>query len=103
MQPLRIIKPSDHKELKDPVLNAVVALANETARAGYGVLVFSSSRAGCESDAVLISRVLPAFAEADPAIQEKRLDLLGDLRSLSTGLDPKLEQTVPAGVAFHRM
>lgn len=102
VQPLRKIMPSDHKELKDPVLNAVVALANETARAGYGVLVFSSSRAGCESDAVLISRVLPTFAEADPAVQEKRLDLLGDLRSLSTGLDSKLEQTIIAGVAFHR-
>ena len=100
--PLRTIKPSDHREFKDPVMNAVVALANETARAGYGVLVFSSSRAGCESDAVLISRVLPTFAEADPAIQEKRLDLLGDLRSLATGLDAKLEQTIPAGVAFHR-
>ncbi|KAL2136036.1 hypothetical protein VTI74DRAFT_5772 [Chaetomium olivicolor] len=101
-EPLRIISPSDHKELKDPVRNAVVALANETARAGYGVLVFSSSRAGCESDAVLISRVMPTFAEADPVMQEKRLDLLGDLRSLSTGLDLKLEQTIPAGVAFHR-
>lgn len=84
------------------MLNAVVALANETARAGYGVLVFSSSRAGCESDAVLISRVLPTLAEADSAIQEGRLDLLGALRSLSTGLDPKLAQTIPAGVAFHR-
>ncbi|KAJ4296015.1 hypothetical protein N0V88_004717 [Collariella sp. IMI 366227] len=101
LEPLRIISPSDHKELKDPVRNAVVTLANETARAGYGVLVFSSSRAGCESDAVLISRVMPTFDEADPVIQEKRLDLLGDLQNLSTGLDPKLEQTIPAGVAFH--
>ncbi|KXX77558.1 DNA polymerase theta [Madurella mycetomatis] len=100
VQPLKTIMPSDHKELKDTVLNAVVALANETARAGYGVLVFSSSRAGCESDAVLISRVLPTLAEADPVVQEKRLDLLGDLRSLSTGLDPKLEQTIPAGAGL---
>ncbi|KAK3300942.1 uncharacterized protein B0H64DRAFT_27338 [Chaetomium fimeti] len=102
LQPLRTIHASDHKELTDPVRNAVVALANETARAGYGVLVFSSSRAGCESDAVLISRVLPTLEEADPAIQEKRLDLLSDLRSLSTGLDPKLKQTIPFGVAFHQ-
>lgn len=102
LQPARLIKPSDHKELADPVRNAVVALANETVRAGYGVLVFASSRAGCESDALLISRVLPTFAEAHPWVQEKRLDLLGDLRNLSTGLDPKLEQTIPFGVAFHR-
>ncbi|KAK0618145.1 P-loop containing nucleoside triphosphate hydrolase protein [Bombardia bombarda] len=101
VQNFRTISPSNHKEFKDSVLNAVVALADETVRAGYGVLVFSSSRAGCETDAVLISRVLPSFQEADPIIQEKRLDLLSDLRSLSTGLDTKLEQTIPVGVAFH--
>jgi DNA polymerase theta len=102
MQPTRIIKPSAHKEFKDPVLNAVVALANETARSGYGALVFSSTRAGCESDALLISRVMPAFNEADSLIQDKRIDLLGDLRSLSIGLDRTLEQTIPRGVGFHR-
>lgn len=82
-------------------MNSVAALANETVRAGYGALVFSSSRAGCESDALLISRVLPSFAEALPSVRQKRLDLLGDLRSLSTGLDPRLEETIPVGVAFH--
>ncbi|KAK0656733.1 P-loop containing nucleoside triphosphate hydrolase protein [Cercophora newfieldiana] len=100
-QALRTINTSSHNEFKDPVLNAVVALANETVRAGYGALVFSSSRGGCESDALLISRVLPAFQDAPLATQEKRADLLGNLRSLSTGLDPKLEQTIPVGVAFH--
>ncbi|KAK3953105.1 hypothetical protein QBC32DRAFT_388704 [Pseudoneurospora amorphoporcata] len=101
LQHIRFIHPSPHREFKDTVMNAVVALANETARAGYGVLVFSSSRAGCESDTVVISRVLPSFHEADPLIRERRLDLLNDLRSSSTGLDPKLEQTIPCGVAFH--
>lgn len=99
--PTRTIAPSVHKELKDPVMNAVVALTNETVRAGYGALIFSSSRAGCESDAVLISRVIPTFREADPVTQEKRAELLSGLRSSSTGLDPKLEQTIPSGVAFH--
>ena len=84
------------------MLRAVVALADETARQNYGVLVFSSSRAACESDALVISRVVPPFQEADPAIQEKRKDLLEELRSLSTGLDPVLEQTIPNGVVFHR-
>ncbi|KAI1637387.1 P-loop containing nucleoside triphosphate hydrolase protein [Biscogniauxia mediterranea] len=100
-QPIRTIEPSVHKELQDPVLNAVVALADETARSGYGVLVFCSSRQGCESDARLISRVLPHAHQLDHTILEKRLDLLGDLRSLPTGLDPTLAMTVPAGVAFH--
>ncbi|GAW25255.1 putative DNA polymerase theta subunit [Rosellinia necatrix] len=82
-------------------MNAVVALANETARSGYGVLVFCSSRQGCELDARLIGRVLPQANELHPAIVEKRLELLGDLRSLSTELDPTLAETIPAGVAFH--
>lgn len=102
LQHIRFIHPSPHREFKDSAMNAVVALANETARAGYGVLIFSSSRTGCESDAVLISRVLPSFSEVtDPLIRERRLDLLNDLRSTSTGLDPNLEQTIPCGVAFH--
>lgn len=100
--PVRTIQPSAHKELKDPVLNAVVALANETVRSGYGVLVFCSSRLGCESDAKIISRVLSDFEGSDPTISEKRMDLLGDLRSLPSGLDPGLAETIPSGVAFHR-
>ncbi|KAI3329186.1 P-loop containing nucleoside triphosphate hydrolase protein [Xylariaceae sp. AK1471] len=99
--PVRTIQTSQHKELHDPVLNAVVALANETARSGYGVLVFCSSRQGCESDARLISRVLPQADELDVAVLEKRSDVIEDLRSLSTDLDPVLAETVPAGVAFH--
>jgi replicative superfamily II helicase len=95
------IAASDAKELQDPVLNAVVALASETARAGYGVLVFASSRAGCETDALIIGRVMPPLYEWDADIQEKRTDLLGDLRSLPGGLDPTLEQTITSGVAFH--
>lgn len=98
---LKIIDPSTHKEFKDPVLNAVVALANETVRSGYGALVFCGSRNSCESDACLISRVLPTVHELDPDIYERRLDLVGELRSLSTGLDQTLGETIPAGVAFH--
>lgn len=95
------IAASDAKELQDPVLNAVVALASETARAGYGVLVFASSRAGCESDALIISRTMPPLHEWDTDVQERRTDLLGDLRSLPAGLDRTLEQTISNGVAFH--
>ncbi|GKT42201.1 DNA polymerase theta [Colletotrichum spaethianum] len=97
----RRIEPSSHKEFQDPVLNAVVSLASETARAGYGALVFASSRYGCESDARWIARVMPTQDELDPTLLEKRIDLLAELRSLGTGLDPVLEETVPMGVAFH--
>ncbi|KAI2629723.1 P-loop containing nucleoside triphosphate hydrolase protein [Hypoxylon sp. NC1633] len=99
-QPVRIVQPSLHREFKDPALNAVVALATETATSGYGALVFCSSH-GCESDARLISRTLRHTSQVDPNILEKRLDLLADFRSLSTGLDPSLAETIPSGVAFH--
>ena len=100
--PTRRIEPSTHKELRDPVLNAVVTLAHETAVAGYGALIFAGSRGICESDARWISRVMPQPNELDASLVDKRIDLLGELRSLGTGLDPVLEETVLNGVAFHR-
>ncbi|ETS87920.1 hypothetical protein PFICI_01748 [Pestalotiopsis fici W106-1] len=99
--PIRIIQPSQHKELQDTVLNSVVALTDETVRAGFGVLIFCSSRVGCETDAKIVARVLPAPEEIGDRAAEKRADLLADLRSLPSGLDPVLAETVPAGVAFH--
>lgn len=102
MMPNRIIRRSPDKELSDPLVNAVVSLANETARSGYGALVFCSSRLGCERDALLISQVLPRDEETNECTIERRKDLLNDLRSTSTGLDSMLERTIPVGVAFHR-
>lgn len=100
--PIRSIRSSSYQELKDTVLNSVVALANETVRSGYGALVFCSSRFGCESDARLVARVLPGLSEIDAATAEKRSNLLADLQSLPSGIDPGLAETVPFGVAFHR-
>ncbi|KAL0781484.1 hypothetical protein CaCOL14_002819 [Colletotrichum acutatum] len=98
----RRIEPSGHKEFQDPVLNAVVSLASETAKAGYGALVFASSRYGCEADARWIAKVMPTLDELDPGLVEKRGELMAELRSLGTGIDPVLEETVPMGVAFHQ-
>jgi len=100
-QASRLIHPSPDKELSDSLINSVVALANETARAGYGALVFCSSRVGCERDAILISQVMPRAEEIDNFYIEKRIELLSDLRSTSSGLDSVLEKTIPVGVAFH--
>jgi replicative superfamily II helicase len=102
LEPCRTIDASPEKELSNPLMNAVVSLANETARAGFGALVFCSSRTGCEKDAEIISRTLPRPEEVNTEIMSKRMDLLNDLRSTATGLDYKLEKTVPVGVAFHR-
>ena len=103
LRPSRQINSSVHKEFRDPVLNAVVTLAYETASCGHGALVFAGSRSICESDARWISRVMPQPHELDPSIMDKRMDLLGELRSLSSGIDPVLEETVLFGVAFHRL
>lgn len=100
---IRRIEPSMHKELRDPVLNAVVTLACETATAGFGALVFAGSRGMCESDARWISRAMPPPNELSPEVVDRRMDLLSELRSLNTGIDPVLEETVLYGVAFHRM
>ncbi|KAJ3522941.1 hypothetical protein NM208_g12651 [Fusarium decemcellulare] len=102
-RPIRRIEPSTHKELRDPVLNAVVTLACETATSGFGALVFAGSRGVCESDARWISRAMPPPTELNPELVDKRMDLLGELRSLNTGIDPVLEETVLYGVAFHHV
>ncbi|KJZ73614.1 hypothetical protein HIM_06947 [Hirsutella minnesotensis 3608] len=99
--PLKRIHNSPHREFTDPVLNAVVTLAHETASSGFGVLVFAGSRYVCEADARWISRVMPEPSRLSESLVEKRVDLLSELRSLSTGLDPTLEETVMHGVAFH--
>ncbi|KAK0119000.1 hypothetical protein ONS96_012073 [Cadophora gregata f. sp. sojae] len=100
-EPWRIIQQSENKELLNPLINSVISLANETARSGYGALVFCSSRTGCERDAELISMALPQPYEVDTLIMDRRTELLNDLRSTPTGLDQVLERTVPVGVAFH--
>lgn len=101
-RPVRRIESSIQKELRDPVLNAVVTLSHETAISGFGALVFAGSRDTCESDARWISRTMPEPHELSPALLDRRMGLLGELRSLNTGVDPVLEETVMYGVAFHR-
>ena len=82
------------------MINAVVALACQTVRAGYGALVFCSSRRVCEITAVLIARAVPRTI--DENMLDRRRDVLSSLRSLSVGLDETLEKTILSGVAFHR-
>jgi replicative superfamily II helicase len=99
---IRVITHSQHPEFGSSLVNAVVSLAYETASAGYGALVFCSSRVGCETDAQLISRVMPRPEELSHDIVDKREELLSELRTLTIGLDSVLEKTIPVGVAFHR-
>lgn len=101
-KPCRKIDPGKHPALRSPVVNAVVALSIETIKAGYGALVFCGSRKGCEATATLISEAAPKEDELSRDIREARLEILNDLRSSAVGLEPTLEKTIMAGVAFHR-
>ena len=95
----RQIQISDHSELKNPIVDAVVALAIETASAGFGALVFCSSRQGCQNTASLIANAMSD--EVTDIVLEQRKDAVNELRSLPLPLDETLEMTIPRGVAFH--
>lgn len=99
----REIKKSKFQELKNPLTNAVVSLSVETARSGYGALIFCSNRKGCETLALLISRAMPLSDDVPDRTMEQRRDILSELRSLPIGIDETLGKTVMRGVAFHRM
>ncbi|KAJ5618052.1 hypothetical protein N7537_003166 [Penicillium hordei] len=96
--PHRIIEPSTFKQLSNSATNAMVALAVETAAAGFGSLVFCGSRNACQIHAATIGEAMPP-AEAEEL--NKRLDLIAELRSLACGLDPALETTIIKGTGFH--
>lgn len=99
-RPCRTIQSSTHKQLENPVTNAVVALAVETASSGHGALVFCSSRAGAERMAMLISDAMPT-TDITPDIWDKRQELLASLRALDAGFEASFSQTILRGVAFH--
>jgi len=98
---VRTIDESHHEELSNPVTNAVTALAIETAQAGYGALVFCCSRQACQGNAALITDAMPDIDSIDVSILDRRKDVIADLQSLPTGLDPVFQRTIIKGVAFH--
>jgi replicative superfamily II helicase len=93
------IPPSEHKSLKDPVTNAIVTLVLSAVFEGHGVLVFCESRRRCEDLALLLLNFIPSTKNLD--LLEKRNDVVTDLATTPTGMDPVLEKSVPAGIAFH--
>lgn len=102
LTPHRMVTSSTLPQLANPVTNAMVALAVDTAAAGYGALVFCGSREACQIHAAMISEALPVPPCIGSDEVSKRLDLLADLRSLPSGLDPLLEKIAVKGVGFHR-
>lgn len=103
VNPTRVIRTSEFKELKNPLSNAVISLATETAKAGFGVLIFCSARQRCQSTALLLSQVMPTRMNTEDEVVYKRKNVISGLRALSVGLDEILEKTIVKGVAFHRL
>lgn len=68
------------------------------------MLIFCSSRKGCESTARHISRFLKSFTVSFQNDAAEFIDVtsaIDALRRCPVGLDPILEETLPFGVAFH--
>lgn len=71
---------------------------------GQSVLIFCSSRKGCESTGRHVAKFLKSFTVD---INENNCEFaditsaINSLRKCPAGLDPVLEETFPAGVAFH--
>ncbi|CAN6470815.1 unnamed protein product [Victoria cruziana] len=87
---------------KDP--EHVVELCNEIVREGHSILIFCSSRKGCETTAQHISKYLKRFSMDVHDGHSGLMDYssaLEALRKCPSGLDPVLELTLPHGVAYH--
>ncbi|XP_050213511.1 helicase and polymerase-containing protein TEBICHI isoform X2 [Mercurialis annua] len=86
---------------KDP--DHIVELCNEVVQDGHSVLIFCSSRKGCESTAKHISKFLKNFSvniQNDSEFPDIA-SAIDTLRRCPVGLDPILEETLPSGVAYH--
>ena len=66
------------------------------------MLIFCSSRKGCESTAKHVSKFLKRFSvHVDESEFVDITSAIDALRRCPAGLDPILEETVPFGVAYH--
>jgi len=66
------------------------------------VLIFCSSRKGCESTARHIAKFLKRFTvDVNDCEFADITSAINSLRKCPAGLDPILEETFPSGVAFH--
>ncbi|XP_047322143.1 helicase and polymerase-containing protein TEBICHI [Impatiens glandulifera] len=87
---------------RDP--DHVVELCNEVVQEGNSVLIFCSSRKGCESTAKHVAKFIKKFPVTYHNGQSEfdSIDHIIDaLRKSPGGLDPVLEETIPCGVAYH--
>ncbi|RPB20263.1 P-loop containing nucleoside triphosphate hydrolase protein [Terfezia boudieri ATCC MYA-4762] len=92
------IPPSEVKDLKDPVMNAIISLAYGCVVEGYSALVFCPTRDMTERITKLLGQFMPP---ADEDVVEQRREVIRDLAASITGLDRILGKSILLGVAFH--
>ena len=71
---------------------------------GHSVLLFCSSRKGCESTARHIAKYLKVASGCSKEVGSEFRDAASAVEALKrcpAGLDPVLEETLPFGVAYH--
>ncbi|GAV78351.1 DEAD domain-containing protein/Helicase_C domain-containing protein/DNA_pol_A domain-containing protein, partial [Cephalotus follicularis] len=102
MEVVRTIAKAADLGGKDP--DHIVELCNEVVQEDHSVLIFCSSRKGCESTARHASKFLKKFSNSAYTDSSEFVNItsaIEDLRRCPVGLDPILEETLPAGVAYH--
>ncbi|XP_044464498.1 helicase and polymerase-containing protein TEBICHI isoform X2 [Mangifera indica] len=87
---------------KDP--DHIVELCNEVVQEGHSVLIFCSTRKGCESTARHVSKFLKKFSINIQGSDGEFADIASAIDALQrcpSGVDPILAETLPFGVAYH--
>ncbi|XP_024005041.1 helicase and polymerase-containing protein TEBICHI isoform X2 [Eutrema salsugineum] len=102
MEVVRTIPKAANMGGKDP--DHIIELCNEVVQEGNSVLIFCSSRKGCESTARHISKLIKKVPIDVDGENSEFVDIrsaIDALRRSPSGVDPILEETLPSGVAYH--
>ncbi|KAJ0251931.1 DEAD/DEAH box helicase domain-containing protein [Hirschfeldia incana] len=102
MEVVRTLPKAANMGGKDP--DHIIELCNEIVQEGNSVLIFCSSRKGCESTARHIAKLIKTVVIDVDGENSEFMDItsaIDALRRSPSGVDPVLEETLPSGVAYH--
>ncbi|KAH0940862.1 hypothetical protein HID58_000499 [Brassica napus] len=102
MEVVRTLPKAANMGGKDP--DHIIELCNEIVQEGNSVLIFCSSRKGCESTAKHIAKLIKKVLIDVDGENSEFMDItsaIDALRRSPSGVDPVLEETLPSGVAYH--
>lgn len=77
---------------------------SQVVQEGHSVLIFCSSRKGCESTARHVAKFITKFSVSFRENNSDFVDIASAIDALKrspAGVDPILEETLPFGVAYH--